>query len=408
MSRIVVAGMPASGHINPSVPVVGELVRRDIQVTYYATEQFRDTVERTGAEFRAYPEGTLSSEDIAEATRSGSSVAVVTRALAATDSLVPFLLADLRDKPPAAIAFDSNAIWGYMAAAMLGLPKISLMTTVMLGAKDIKVLTAREWAHFLRVMLPDVPSVIAARRRLLRRFGKQYYPPAPTLPMRGDVTIFPVPRELQSANARIDRSCHFVGPTFDPAVRGGGLDPELAAHVDGRDPLVLVSLGTLHAGSEAFFRTCFEVLGELPARVLLSVGTHTDPARLGPPPANTLARTSVPQLDVLRRAALFVTHGGMNSALEGLANGVPLVVLPQQVEQLVIGRAVADRGAGIVLRHNVSDRPVPPAELRAAVQRALADPTMRTAAKAMAARFGEGGGAAAAADVIQKLLADSR
>jgi UDP:flavonoid glycosyltransferase YjiC (YdhE family) len=95
----------------------------------------------------------------------------------------------------------------------------------------------------------------------------------------------------------------------------------------------------------------------------------------------------------------------MNSALEGLANGVPLVVVPQQFEQLLIGRAIAERGAGVVLRHNLSNRPVPPDELRAAVESALVDPSRRAAAKALADTVGEGGGAPAGVRAVEELLA---
>jgi MGT family glycosyltransferase len=252
----------------------------------------------------------------------------------------------------------------------------------------------------------------------MRRFGAEVYPPAPTLPMRGDLSIFPIPRELQPANPLVDERCHFVGPTIEDAAGPGAAtagtartaggdppDPELAAALDDATPLVLVSLGTLHTGTVAFFRTCFSELADLPARFVIVVGSHLDPARLGPPPPNVLIRTTVPQVEVLRRAAAFVTHGGMNSVLEGLVCAVPLVVVPQQVEQLLIGQAVAARGAAIVLRHNVSARPVPGDELRAAVVRALGDGPMRSAATALSRSVLAGGGAGAAADAIQDLLA---
>jgi MGT family glycosyltransferase len=406
--RVVVAGMPAAGHVNPSVPLVRELVHRGVQVTYYTAEQFREPVERTGAEFRRYPAGTISARDIAEATRTGGPVRVVARALDATESLVPFLQAELLGRRPTAVAFDSNAIWARMAAASLDLPMISLMTTMMVGSGELRTLTFREWVHLVRTSVPDVPAVRAARRQALQRFGAELFPPRPVFPMLGDVTIFPIPRWLQPASPRIDTTCHFVGATIDPDTRDRDLDAELAAHADAPEPLVLVSLGTLHAASDAFFRTCFQALGDLPARVLLVVGSATDPARLGPPPANTLIRRSVPQLEVLRRTAVFVTHGGMNSALEGLYHGVPLLVVPQQFEQLIIGRTIADRGAAIVLRHNLSNRPVPAGELRAAVRRALTDESQRTAARSLAGTLSDGGGAPAAADAIQKLLAAQR
>jgi MGT family glycosyltransferase len=408
MSRIVMTGMPAAGHVNPSLPLVHELVRRDVRVTYYSTEQFRGAIERTGAEFRAYPAGTITAHDIAEATRTGSPVRVVVRGLAATEVLVPFLQAELRADPPDAVAHDSNAIWGHMVAKSLGVPTISFMTTMLVGADAFRSQTAREWLQFLRASVRDIPAAVAARQRVVRRLGKDLFPPRPAFPTLGDVTLFPIPRWLQRPDPRIDERCHYIGATIDPETRKSDLDAELAAHVDGPEPLVLVSLGTLHSGTDAFFRACFDVLADLPVRVLIAVGSHTDPARLGPPPANTLVRASVPQLEVLRRTAVFVTHGGMNSALEGLANGVPLVVVPQQFEQLLIGQAVADRGAGVVLRHNLSNRPVPPGELRAAVERTLTDPSRRAAAKALAGTVGEGGGAPAGAEAIQHLLSRTR
>ncbi|GAA1972166.1 macrolide family glycosyltransferase [Amycolatopsis minnesotensis] len=403
-NRIVVAGMPAAGHVNPSLPIVRELTRRGFEVTYYTGEEFRAPVEDAGCEFRGYPANTIGPADIAEATRTGGPVKVVAKVLKATESLLPLLQSDLDTRRPAALAFDSNALWGRMAAASLDLPMISLMTTMLVGGKAMARLNAREWAHFLGEAVPGVPAAWSGKRRVVRRFGKRAYPPSPTLPMRGDLTIFPVPRWMQSADPRIDGGCHYVGPTIRPQSEDAPLDDELAAFADGSEPLVLVSLGTLHAGSDAFFHACFEALGELPARVLLAVGSHTDPARLGQAPANTLVRSSVPQLEVLRRAAVFVTHGGMNSALEGLACGVPLVVVPQQIEQLVIGEAVAGRGAGVVLRHNLSDRPVPVAELRAAVENALTGPAQREAAQTIGASLSEEGGAAAAATAIQDHL----
>ncbi|MGW0231522.1 macrolide family glycosyltransferase [Actinopolymorpha singaporensis] len=415
--RVVMTGMPASGHVNPSLPLVRELVGRGVDVTYYSTGEFAHAVERAGAKFRAYPEGAIGSRDIAAATQSGSSVRVVAKVLEATMSLVPFLREEFARERPDAVAYDSNALWGRVTAAGLGLPTISFMTTMLLGPADFRGLTAREWAYTLRLMLPDFPRAVRARRRVLGRFGREVVPSTPMLPMFGDLTLFPIPREIQPSNSRLDESCHFVGPTVDPvdpvspvnnALRDTELDAELSAHVDGADPVVLVSLGTLHAGTGEFFRTCFTALADLPARVVLAVGHSTDPARLGRPPANTLVRTTVPQLEILRRTAAFVTHGGMNSALEALAYGVPLVVVPQQVEQLVIGRTIAERGAAVVLRQHLSRRPVPAGELRAAVERTLSEPSARDRALALGAAFGSGVGAVAGAELVQEFLRRNR
>lgn len=49
MATAVFWGIPAHGHINPTVPLVTELVRQGERVYYYAVEAFRPAIERTGA-----------------------------------------------------------------------------------------------------------------------------------------------------------------------------------------------------------------------------------------------------------------------------------------------------------------------------------------------------------------------
>ena len=400
MATLVIAGMPAAGHVNPTLPVVAELTRRGVDVVYFAGAEFGGRISDAGAKFVAYPEDSLTSRDIAEATQSGSSVAVVAKVLRAANVLVPFVVEYARGLAPAALMHDSNALWGRMAAKTLGLPTISFMTTFFVGTSAVKALTLRESLVTIAPTLRDLPAAVKARRELLRRFDSTLIPASPMLPMRGDLTLFPIPEELQAPDPRLDDSCKFVGPTADPAATPERLEPELT----GDGPVVLVSLGTLHTAGPAFFRTCCDALGDLPARVVLVTGRDIDPASLGPLPANTIARQSVPQLAVLREASVFVTHGGMNSALEGIGAGVPLVVVPQQVEQLLIGKAIADRGAAVVLRQHLAHKAVPAQELRAAVERVLADSAMADASKQLGQRFRAGGGAVRAADLVEEIL----
>jgi len=55
MAKIIVMNLPAHGHVNPTLPVVQELVARGHEVLYYNTEEFSPQIERTGAQFRPYP-----------------------------------------------------------------------------------------------------------------------------------------------------------------------------------------------------------------------------------------------------------------------------------------------------------------------------------------------------------------
>jgi UDP:flavonoid glycosyltransferase YjiC (YdhE family) len=110
---------------------------------------------------------------------------------------------------------------------------------------------------------------------------------------------------------------------------------------------------------------------------------------------------SVPQLAVLERAAVFVTHGGMNSALEGLACGVPLVVIPQHGEQLLSGLTVAGRGAALMRREHVAGQTLDASVLRRDVEKVLAARSFKTAALRMQKSIRATGGFRQAADEVQ-------
>jgi MGT family glycosyltransferase len=205
-----------------------------------------------------------------------------------------------------------------------------------------------------------------------------------------------LPAAFQSANPRIDATFRFVGPMLDRETRGdSGL--ELA----GSEPVVYMSLGTLHRATEGFYRACLAAFADMPVRFVVSVGHQVDMQAVGTVPRNAVLRASVPQLAVLQRAAVFITHGGMNSVLEGLASGVPLLVIPQQPEQLLIGLHAAARGAGVVRREHLAGQHVDAATLRRDVEQILGTPRFKAAAADLQKVVHATGGIRQAADEIQ-------
>jgi MGT family glycosyltransferase len=105
----------------------------------------------------------------------------------------------------------------------------------------------------------------------------------------------------------------------------------------------------------------------------------------------------VPQLRVLQHSRVFVTHGGMNSAMEAAAAGVPMVVVPQMIEQEVTADRVGQLGLGV--RLDPAD--VTSATLADVVRVVAEDPAYRGAAEAMAQECRAAGGVAVAADVME-------
>jgi MGT family glycosyltransferase len=154
-----------------------------------------------------------------------------------------------------------------------------------------------------------------------------------------------------------------------------------------------------------FYRQCFDAFGDYPAQFILSVGKQTDIEMLGLIPSNFIVRPYVPQLKVLQHADVFITHGGMNSIHEGLYFGVPLILIPHQLEQLFGALSVAARGAGFVIDDQVTRGRVTTAKLRPALEAILSEPHYREAAREIQKSFLATGGYRQAADEIQAYLA---
>ena len=54
MTSYMFLNVPGYGHVNATLAVAKELVRRGERVIYYLTEEFRPAIEATGATFRGY------------------------------------------------------------------------------------------------------------------------------------------------------------------------------------------------------------------------------------------------------------------------------------------------------------------------------------------------------------------
>jgi MGT family glycosyltransferase len=153
-----------------------------------------------------------------------------------------------------------------------------------------------------------------------------------------------MPKSFQPLQETFDERFQFVGPTFlrKPIGQAESLipsDPE-----DG--PILVISLGSLFHEWPEFFRDCYKALGNTQWRVVMAIGSKLDPAELGEKPDNFMVTPYLPQVELLQRASLFITHGGMNSTMESLTYGVPMVVIPQIEEQEITAKRVHNMNLG--------------------------------------------------------------
>ena len=145
-------------------------------------------------------------------------------------------------------------------------------------------------------------------------------------------------------------------------------------------PLVYLTLGTLFNRDLRVFTTVLEGLRDQPVSVVVTVGQHNDPSALGPRTANIAVHRYVPQAELLPHCSAAVIHGGAGTMLGALAEGVPLLCLPQGADQHFNADRVVAAGAGLTLQR---DELTPPA-VRAAVAALLDRPGHRMAARRVA------------------------
>ena len=201
-----------------------------------------------------------------------------------------------------------------------------------------------------------------------------------------------VPRAFQPQGDTFDERFVFVGPSIQP--RGDTGDFPFS-HLEG-GPALYISLGTVFNNWPDFYRMCFAAFGGTPWRVVLATGHAVNAAKLGPIPDNFLVRPSVPQLEVLERTSVFVTHGGANSLMEAFHYGVPVVVIPQMAEQPLNAQRVAELELGLALEKET----VTVEQLRQSVERVSSEPAFREKVRTMQQEVRASGGYRRAVEAI--------
>jgi MGT family glycosyltransferase len=392
MAKALFVGLPLHGHTNPTLPLVRALVDRGEDVVYVSGDPFAERIAQAGARYRPYRAPALA--DVRVMSERTHEIAwFLMRAVA--DVLAHDLDAFRTERPDYLIT-DSVAPWGQWAGQILGLPVVTSVPTLAIN-RHVLAFAASRGARpkSVRLALSKIRHVLKAAalgRRLRRAYGVPGTGIMGLVSGASDLTIVYTSRAFQPCAKTFDHRFLFVGPSLDAGDRGTSSGGDDAA----TPGVVYISLGTLFNTDAAFYRTCFEAFRGQDVRVLMSIGTTVDAGSLGTPPPNVVVRSWVPQLEVLRRAGVFVTHGGMNSVSESLYHGVPMVVVPQMGEQELIAKQVDALGAGLY----VAKEDVTAERLRNDVARLRGDDGFRARAASLRASFDAAGGAVRGAEAI--------
>ncbi len=414
MARLGAFCFPGTGHINPMTALARRLQQRGHEVVIFGIADTEARVRANGVAFHLigkedYPPGTLQKLDRRLGELKGlATFRFTVERVKNTARMI------LRDGPAAVRAARVDALlvdeadMGGNVAEHVGIPYVSIAFFPPLRSDDrippfcFGWNAGQDWLSRLRNRLGTrlLSKVAWPIFALVNEQRKQWglKPLKRTTDVLSRVAqIAQLPEALEFDVPDRPKELVYTGPFIDATQRPAV--PFAWEKLDGR-PLVYASLGTLQNGAEDIFRTIADACAGLNAQLVVSLGGGLDPERLGKLAGDPIVVRYAPQLDLVKRAAAVISHAGLNTVLESLTQGVPLVCLPLGNDQPGVAARVAAQGAGLVISRSKLNA----TRLRTAVRSVLDEPRYRNAAQKLQHAMSRVDGLDAAVDAIEASL----
>ncbi len=343
MARFLFFTSTEKGHLNPIIGVAQRLLRRGHRVGWITVPHPLNELARFGIEvvdpgFAPPPELVTGGEALSRLVRDPAQLRTWLRGLVI--EAVPFQIQPLREAirrfAPDAISTDGMLYQAVLAAHAEGVPYLGISTALtLLQPQEIDIDLFR-----------NIQTFAEERTRL---FSKNGIPDArfrtcEFLSPHGNVVF--ATRAFVGEGAAVPPDTELVGPSFALGERGDEIGFDFSGLAP-QKPLVYASFGSQISHQPELLSRIAEAAAPLSVQLLLTAGDLVDDPNFARslPGSVALARY-LPQLEVLDRARLFVSHGGANSVMESMRAGVPLLLLPVCNDQPVQAHFLASSGAG--------------------------------------------------------------
>jgi zeaxanthin glucosyltransferase len=414
MSHFGIFCPPLAGHINPLASLGRALAGRGHRVTVFQVAELSSKIRSEQLEFvplgsDLFPEGSLAQSIDKLAALSGpASLKYAVECARRVSNLILEVAPDaVRAAGIDALLVDQNEPAGGSVAEHLKLPFVSICTSLPLNREPLIPPPFVSWAwrdsgsarllNTIGYALSDY--FISPIQKIINHYRSRWNLPPLRTPddsFSSAAQLAQMPQEFDFPRKALPAVFHYLGPWFDSFTSNVRFPFE---QLDGR-PLIFGSLGTLQKKDHRYFDIMASACAGLDAQLVLSLGdvNGVDVPKL---PGNPLVVNYAPQIDLLSRAALTITHSGMNTTQQSLHFGVPMIAIPLAHDQPAIAARLGRTGAGIVIR----PRQLNYARLRAAIELLLPQSsTYREEARRMQEAIRKAGGVQRAADIIEQVV----
>ena len=403
----------STGPLNTMLPLGQELQRRGHQVTLFGILDTQPRALAAGIDFQSigeyeFPCG-MTQKIFAELGQ--------LKGLAALKYTVKFLTLEavtlLRDAPPRmkelgveALIVNQGSSQGGTVADFLEIPFVTVCSAVVLNREPSIPPFNTNW--------PYDPSWWGYLRnklgyQLLNRVAKPITDALNEYRQEHHLPLYSHPNERYSSLAQISQApaafefprqqlpayFHFTGPYHSQNSRKFVDFPY--EKLTGK-PLIYASMGTLQNRLIGVFKDIATACEDLDAQLVISLGGSATPESLPSLSGNPLVVEYAPQLDILQKSTLMITHAGMNTTMECLMNGVPMVAIPVANDQPGVASRIAWSGCG----ESIPLKKLSVSKLKTAIQKVLTEDSYKQNAVRLQEAIQRAGGVSRAADIIEQ------
>ena len=408
--------LPVAGHLNPMTALARKLQSRGNEVVFFGVPDVEPIVRAANLNFvpfceKEYPVGSMTEIYGRVAKLHGEDVLrchVGEIAPAFLKTALGCFPKKLAASGVEAMVLDMGHTFLQLVPLSLGIPYVQISNSLHIDPSGATPACIFSWPYEntpeafakniegLKKIGGYFAQILAAARPYAEKVGLQIDWNNPSATNSKLAVITQTPKEFDFPISNWPPQFHYAGPFHDD--EGREQVPFLWEKLTGK-PLIYASLGTLVNGLDHVYKIILETVGKLPEiQVVLSAGKNVKPGDLGSVPSNTILVRSAPQIELLKRATLCITHAGLNTTLEALGQGVPMVAIPIGYDQPGVAARIAYHGVGEFVE--VGD--LTAERLSDLIQRVQANPHYRDKARYFQRVIARTHGLDLAADVIER------
>jgi MGT family glycosyltransferase len=416
MMRIGFLSLPVPGHLNPMTALARKLQSRGHGVVFISLADIAPFVEAAGLPFvpcseAAYPAGALADRVRRLSELSGEEAlhfTVNSMMKGYTASLFESLPETLSKAGVDGLVLDQYQPYVELIPMHLRMPFVQVSNALHVDYTGRTPICFVDWPYQTgaEALARNMEGVRRTRKLLdpvtaiAQAYAKEaglavdWNNPHSTLSPLAWVTQ--CPSEFDFDCAPDFPQFHYAGPFHDGL---GRMDFDFPWQQLTGEPIVYASMGTLQNGLVDIFRSITQAaIGLKELQFVLAVGGQLDPKQLGAVPANVLVVNYAPQIEILKRSSLCITHAGLNTVLESLSNGVPMLALPITNDQPGVAARIANKKVGVVMSRDQAF----PQTFVAGIKQVLGDSSFRENARKQQESIRGTNGLSIAAGILER------